>query len=518
MTTNTHSESDILELLRGVLSDIVETWKDSEGSRLSSNEEIGRIIESAFSSVLIRLTGSSIDMIAVQLFRSFSSVIADKPQLPLITVRLGQLTQFLDQDYYYNESYPFLEWDYGVHLRVCISGNGDIPSTLPSDTFVTTLSAIKSAKKEFPDDLNAQVDRMLTQIKNRPILPIDALRKAAMVVLRSTEYTRRLMDKKFLQANNEDNLQKLEALRLPHRDQRNLLFVPVLIGNEAIGGAAFYSHYTLPDSTVAVLDTIVHLLLCRIRAGDDITAARLALSDKARWEATLMYVHRLAHDVRKPAYQAQLSLQQLLRENEKNLPESVTSTLKSLDRQLTDLKDLISTRAGTSVDEMRSRARADAQRDYLSQLLEDSIWVWELEAQKRRKKIHTEVVPTSEEMVRVPRFLVVEVLGNIISNAIRFARRNVWVTAEHCRIQKPPTVRFTVRDDGRGMEKSREQVSTPYYTTESTYSGLGLRLSQFIVEELLGGELLVQSSPRGVSVTFTVPEIIDDQYTSSDSL
>jgi signal transduction histidine kinase len=268
-----------------------------------------------------------------------------------------------------------------------------------------------------------------------------------------------------------------------------------------------YSHYTLPNWAVSILDLIINLILHRVRSGDDIAANRLTLSDKARWEATLMYVHRLAHDVRKPIYQAQLSLDQLLNDN-RPLPSHAVITLERLRAQLTDLRDLISTRAGTSIEEMRAQAIQDAHIDQLSQLIEDAVWVWELDAERRDKEIFTEVKPSPDELVKIPRFLVVEVLGNLVSNAVRFARKRIWVTAEHHKSANAPKVTFTIRDDGKGLSKTREKTSVPYHTTQMTQSGLGLHISRFIVEELLCGELYIKSSPRGVSATFSIPEVI----------
>lgn len=66
-----------------------------------------------------------------------------------------------------------------------------------------------------------------------------------------------------------------------------------------------------------------------------------------------------------------------------------------------------------------------------------------------------------------------------------------------------PLIVVEIKDSGRGMRKSElDQIFTPFYTTKSKGSGLGLATCQKIVSEH-GGFLKVESSP-GKGTTFSV--------------
>jgi signal transduction histidine kinase len=510
-------------ILLQILDDARHIW--SEGTfvhNYPSREDLSGVIKSAFTQLLNHLATFTpeIDMVAVEVNRALVSTLEGEPESPVVHVLVGPLAPLFDKrpsSYPKGEAYPFLEWREYVHLRVRIVRDReqllalDRSEMVPRNTFVATLAAIQNAIERNPGDLEAQVDALLAQYPPElaALFASDAARRsAARVVLQSTFNTQSLLDSAGWESECfPPGLRK--EYRPPFRDERNILFVPVRVAGETIGGAAVYSNHPLTGVAVPILDLVLHTLLFRIRTGDEAAAAQLAVNDRAKWEATLLYVHRLAHDVRKPLRQVQTILEGLLSDSSKEKPIDVREPLARVLRNIQDLQQVLSTRTGTSVEELREQAKRDARSDALLHLLEDACWIWKLEAAKRGKILEFHVLPHPDVRTFVPRFLVVEVLENLVSNAIRHAKHQVVVTAERFQQGASMQVRFAVVDDGPGIDESiRERIFVPYYVTGPTQRGLGLFLSRFIITQLLDGEeLVLSSSSSGTTAAFTIPEV-----------
>ena len=479
----------------------------------------------SFEKFLVTLRIVPIDAAIVEFSRTFISLVAGSPREPIVRAIVGPLGGLLKHlfpsDPYPEPNYPFLQWTDDIHLRIRLFGTQrrlcDCISkqALNRSTFAASLPAIDAALAPDVGQIGDRVDCLLRetpQVVKSAFSSESALQAAARVALLSTQYTRRLMRSN---AATETGMVRTLAgsAGLPHVDERNLLYLPVSVSGDRIGGAALCSHYQLPEWSIPVLAGGLHLLLYRIRSGDDIAGAAQTARQKAQWDTTLLYIHRLAHDVRKPAQQVQTALSDAINKYRSFIPADFSQTLEGVLKQITQMRDLIATRVGTSVEDLRAQARRDARPDNLYQLLEDATWLWKLRARRDTKNIEISTEPSHGPVVTLPRFLLVEVLENLVSNAIRFARATVRVRAVLAADKKPRTITFTVQDDGPGFsEEIRKRLFIPYYATDQAQSlpGLGLHLSRFIIKELLDGDdLKISSSPDGTTVSFTVPEALD---------
>jgi two-component system, cell cycle sensor histidine kinase and response regulator CckA len=120
-------------------------------------------------------------------------------------------------------------------------------------------------------------------------------------------------------------------------------------------------------------------------------------------------------------------------------------------------------------------------------------------------------VDTADVPVRLPEGPVIQILLNLISNAVEVSPKGRRVSvAVRC---DGGWVRVTVTDEGPGIPESlRGQLFKPFFTTKdgSTGSGMGLGLSvSRSLVEAMGGQLDFESPPDGGTVFwFSVPRIL----------
>jgi len=92
-------------------------------------------------------------------------------------------------------------------------------------------------------------------------------------------------------------------------------------------------------------------------------------------------------------------------------------------------------------------------------------------------------------------FLCERALVNLLDNAIEASERGRTVTVRV--VQEKECVMVTVQDNGAGMDKQvMENIFTPFYTTKTTGTGIGMALTRRIIESH-GGSISVSSKPGG---------------------
>ncbi len=495
-------------------------------------------LESCFGYLNDTITKDSpIDMITLQFIRGFVPAIEGRPIAPIVKSRVGPLSSlFGTKPDFYEGNYPFLNWTHDAYLNVRIFGNAEEHRKWERQrlkggprggrVFATTLPALHLAQEaiRLRKDVENGAEALLARTPNDGFFKGSASRRhalmaAAKIVLLSTKHTEKLMDPLFIEEIKERDPSAVSQFHLPHLDQRNIVYIPVRVAGETIGGAALHSHYRLSSRAIKIIDVAIHHLLYRIRLSDEMISSRSYAKYKAQWDVTTSYVLRLAHDVRKPVARIKVVLGNLIarvRDRGGKLPGDGPQILQEVSEQVSTLNRLVSTRVGASIEELKEDARRDAHADSLERLVRQSVWLWEPDARSRKIRIRTSVQGQGT-LVRVPRHLVIEVLGNLISNACEFAKSLVEVNAK---ISSTPsqtpnaarTVTFEVKDDGPGMaEQARATAMIGTLPELGAPAGIGLRLSEFIVRELLGSErgLVFDSTSVGVTASFTIPEVTE---------
>ena len=122
-------------------------------------------------------------------------------------------------------------------------------------------------------------------------------------------------------------------------------------------------------------------------------------------------------------------------------------------------------------------------------------------------------VPPARPPIDADEERVLQVLENLVGNALKFTPPGGVVTVGAARAEDPAWVVFSVRDTGPGI--AREHVSRVFdrfyqaQASDRRGSGLGLAICKAIVEAH-GGRIWAESEPgKGATFSFTLPTAIE---------
>jgi len=180
-----------------------------------------------------------------------------------------------------------------------------------------------------------------------------------------------------------------------------------------------------------------------------------------------------------------------LTQTQRDILDRIAEQTRSMARMVSHLMDISKLETGSYQMELEVVPVKD--------LLLGLVRGYELLAGERDIRVHTEIVPDTPDEVEVDVDLFRgEVLGNLISNALRFAPEGGEV-----RVQARPEaggVLFEVADDGPGIpRRHRAHIFKKYYQAERSQamgSGLGLAIARELVEAH-GGWIKLGESIQG---------------------
>ena len=111
-------------------------------------------------------------------------------------------------------------------------------------------------------------------------------------------------------------------------------------------------------------------------------------------------------------------------------------------------------------------------------------------------------------LVLADRVQLQQVLLNLIMNgieamiAVTDQPRSLWVES---RVDESGDILVAVRDSGTGLGLEADRVFTPFFTTKTNGMGMGLSISQSLVENHGGRLWATPNSPMGAVFSFTLP-------------
>lgn len=218
----------------------------------------------------------------------------------------------------------------------------------------------------------------------------------------------------------------------------------------------------------------------------------------------------VAHDLRSP-FMGFLGLtQHLVREFDSLSREETKSLLESIQKTSQNIYDLLENLLTWSRLQIQSHS-LHIRPIPLRRLIEDSLIT--LEQLLLKKELQIKVTGDYEGNVYVNEDMILSVLRNLISNAIKFSKRTGTIEI-HFQIRDESFVLVTIRDFGIGMD---EEILTKLFQTGEKVrqkgtegepsSGLGLILCKEFLEKNKG-EIWVESRKEfGSTFYFTLPRI-----------
>ncbi len=173
-----------------------------------------------------------------------------------------------------------------------------------------------------------------------------------------------------------------------------------------------------------------------------------------------------------------------------------------------------STRAGNIIQHIRHFSRYGKAQYIVSrvdELLAEIIDLLELETSRHDIYLHYECA-ANLPMVRVDRLQVQQVICNLLRNAMdamkgRKDARDIFISAQLA--SDDAVIEIAVRDHGSGLKAvNLDQILRPFFTTKSEGLGLGLPISQSIIEAH-GGRLWATANEGdcGATFHFTLPVV-----------
>jgi signal transduction histidine kinase len=245
------------------------------------------------------------------------------------------------------------------------------------------------------------------------------------------------------------------------------------------------------------LQTMADMSAVSIRRA--ITLERLEQSLRAREELQRI----LAHDLRNPVNTIAMAASSLGLASEMGQKENrlVQIIQRSTTRMTRLIQDLIDTAAIERYGELPLNPKEFPTQNLAEEVCE----ITKIQAQAKTVHVYCDI--QGNATVRVDRDRLLQVLGNLIDNAIKFTPEGGAVTVKSEVADQE--VRFSVSDTGPGVpESDRHRVFEPYWQAPATAhlgAGLGLSIAKQIVEQH-GGKIWVESGEdRGSRFVFTIP-------------
>jgi signal transduction histidine kinase len=182
------------------------------------------------------------------------------------------------------------------------------------------------------------------------------------------------------------------------------------------------------------------------------------------------------------------------------LLDTIQDSTRWMNRLIEDLLDVSNIERGKLSLELRPEEP--------SQLVLQALHMFEVEAKEQGIALEARL-PTNVALVMADRARVVQVLSNLIRNAIKFTPREgrIMVGLE----PRGRDVLFSVKDTGRGIPiEQQAHVFDRYWQSSAGArergAGLGLSIAKGIVEAH-GGRIRVESAPgEGSEFAFTIPQ------------
>lgn len=256
--------------------------------------------------------------------------------------------------------------------------------------------------------------------------------------------------------------------------------------------------YTITSEPAQILGLLLSSFEELIRTNEELQKSkqRAEAATRARDEVLATVSHDLKNPVGTIYTSATLLLDMPLPpEAQHRQIDIIRRTAERMDRLIMDLLDVSSMEAG--------RFSVEPRPESLRSLVTEARDLFTPMATAKQVELESEM-PDDDVMVHADRGRVLQVMSNLIGNALKFTPEGgrITVAAE----KEGGEVRFTVADTGTGIAQEHlpRIFDRFWHAGEAGGSGLGLAIAQGIVQAH-NGRIWVESGPGGTAFHFTLP-------------
>ena len=290
-------------------------------------------------------------------------------------------------------------------------------------------------------------------------------------------------------------------------------FGPGLLSSALSTAAIAYFWTDRGDGLVRAVPDLSLFLLIAIAIStliESLRKARARADAAARSREQLLAV--VAHDLRNPLATIKLTVTSLQRRpaDEESLPRRLDVIDRSANRMETLIRDLVdATRMEHAGVELAIRD------ERVESIIRDAVELFS--PLVREKALEMTAGLDVEGVIRCDRDRVLQVLGNLIGNAVRFTPEGGRISLRA--IPQEGEVRFEVEDTGPGIRPDHlPHIFERYWTSDQKGSGLGLFIAESIVRAH-GGGMGVDAAPgAGARFFFTLPRAPQAQTATAPRL
>jgi PAS domain S-box-containing protein len=289
--------------------------------------------------------------------------------------------------------------------------------------------------------------------------------------------------------------------------QCQVLVTPLIAENEPLGalvllnsgasGRRFGDHDIIRART---LGDLTSLALRRVRLMEQEREAKEKAEAAVRVRDETLGI--VSHDLRNPLTKVALSADLLVdaAESERaDLIETIRLASKQMQRLIQDLLDVARVEAG--------RLSVDLRKIEAAPLVRFACESNQPLAEQKQQRIECSI-DGELPCICADRDRIMQVFGNLIGNAMKFAPERGCITVEA--FARNGMVTFRVRDSGPGIpDADLKNVFRPYWQAKKTAhmgAGLGLAIVRGIIEAHRGQVWAANAPGGGAEFTFTIPE------------
>jgi signal transduction histidine kinase len=247
-----------------------------------------------------------------------------------------------------------------------------------------------------------------------------------------------------------------------------------------------------------VLFFFVSVAVCELV--ESLHLARAHADDARRAHERVMEV--VVHDLRNPLTAIKATSDAL--QNSADLDPRHRQRLKIIDRSASRMESLIRDLVDAGQAE-RGGLQMMLEKENATSIVEEAIELHAPMARERGVTLESSG-PAGTVFINGDRLRLLQVLGNLIGNALRFTTEGGRITVRLEAEEQARVVRFVVEDTGTGITPEHlPHIFEQYWKGDAKGTGLGLYIARSIVRAH-GGDIDVTSTPgQGASFSFTIP-------------